>query len=56
MDVRTDRRTDSPYVLKDFVPFGAAALLPLTLNHLLLKQGTSTAEHLLPLGCYYVGN
>ena len=41
MDGRTDRRTDSPCVLQDFVPFGAAALLPLNLNHTLLKQGTA---------------
>ena len=47
-----DGRTDSPCVLQDFVPFGAAALLPLNLNHILLKQGTGTAVHLLPLGCY----
>ena len=26
--------------------FGAAALLPLNLNHSLLKQGTGTADHL----------
>ena len=51
---RTDGRTDSPCVLQDFVPFGAAALLPLNLNHFLLKQGTGTADHLLPLGCYSV--
>ena len=49
----TDRWTDFPCVLQDFVPFGAAALLPLNLNYLLLKQGTGTADHLLPLGCYY---
>ena len=48
-----DGRTDSPCVLQDFVPFGAAALLPLNLNHILLKQGTGTADHLLPLGCYW---
>ena len=48
-----DGRTDSPCVLQDFVPFGAAALLPLNLNHILLKQGTGTADHLLPLGCYF---
>ena len=47
-----DGRTDSPCVLQDFVPFGAAALLPLNLQHFLLKQGTGTADHLLPLGCY----
>ena len=47
-----DGRTDSPCVLQDFVPFGAAALLPLKLNHILLKQGTGTADHLLPLDCY----
>ena len=49
-----DGRTDSPCVLQDFVPFGAAALLPLNLNHFLLKQGTGTADHLLPLGCYLI--
>ena len=48
-----DRQTDSPCVLQDFVPFGAAALLPLNLNHILLKQGTGTADHLPPLGCYF---
>ena len=48
-DKRTEVRTDSPCVLQDFVPFGAAALLPLNLNHTLLKQGTGTADHLLPL-------
>ena len=52
-DGQTDGRTDSPCVLQDFVPFGAAALLPFSLNHILLKQGTGTADHLLPLGCYY---
>ena len=53
MDIRMDGWTDSPCVLHDFVPFGAAALLPLNLNHTLLKQGTGTADHLLPLGCYF---
>ena len=50
----TDGQTDSPCVLQDFVPFGAAALLPLILNQTLLKQGTGTADHLLPLGCYQI--
>ena len=45
----TDGQTDSPCVQQDFVPFGAAALLPLDLNHTLIKQGTGTADHLLPL-------
>ena len=54
---KADRRTDGwtdrfLYVLQDFVPFEAAALLPLNLNHVLLKQGMGTADHLLPLGCY----
>ena len=49
-----DGQTDSPCVLQDFVPFGAAALLPFNLNHFLLKQGTGTADHLLPLGCYFL--
>ena len=53
MDGQMDRWTDSPCVLQDFVPFGAADLLPLNLNHSLLKQGTGTADHLLPLGCYF---
>ena len=47
------RLTISPCVLLDFVPFGATALLPLNLNHILLKQGTGTADHVLPLGCYF---
>ena len=45
----TDGRTDGQ---TDFISFRAAALLPLNLNHTLLKQGTGTADHLLPLGCY----
>ena len=54
MEGRTDIRTDSPCVLQDFVPFGAAAqLLPLNLNHTRLKQGTGTADHLLPWGTLY---
>ena len=48
-DGRTDGWTDSPCVLQDFVPFGAAALLPLSLNHTLLKQGTGTADRLMLL-------
>ena len=50
LDHMADGWTDFPRVLQDFVPFGAAALLPLNLNHMLLKQGTGTADHLLPLG------
>ena len=49
---RRDGQTDFPCVLQDLVPFGAAALL--NLNHTLHKQGTGTADHLLPLGCYYI--
>ena len=67
MDGRTDGQTDRQMdgqmdgwtgrwtevrVLLDFVPFRDAALLPLNLNQFLLKQGTGTADHLLPLGCY----
>ena len=51
-----ERRADFPCVLQDFVPFGAAALLPFNSNHTLLKQGTGTAYHLLPLGCYLLSN
>ena len=59
MDKKTDRRMegqiDSPCVLPDFVPFRAAApqLLPPSLNHRQPKQGTGTADNLLPLGCYH---
>ena len=38
MDGRNDKRK-SPCVLQDFVPFGAAALLPLTPFHNHAKQG-----------------
>ena len=41
-DGRMDGWTDgqkSPYVLQDFVPFGPAALLPLTPVHNHIKQG-----------------
>ena len=44
-----DAQTDSSCVQQDFVLFGTAALLPLNLNYTLLKQGTGTADHLLPL-------
>ena len=47
-----DRRIDYPRVLQDFIPSGATALLPINLNHILLKKGMETADHLLPLGCY----
>ena len=49
-DGRADGQTDSLGVLQD--PFEAAALLPLNLNHTIHKQGTGTADHLLPLGCF----
>ena len=60
LDRRTDRwmdgQTDSPCVLQDSVPSGPLPCSPLNLNyirnHVLLKQGTGTADHLLPLGCY----
>ena len=52
---RMDRWTDRFLLeLQDFIPFGAAALLPLNLSHTLLKQGMGTADHLLPLGCYFL--
>ena len=38
MNARTDEQK-SPCVLQDFVPFGAAALLPLTQIHNHAKQG-----------------
>ena len=52
MDGLMDGQTNSARVLLDFIPFGAAALLPLDLNCTLLKQGTGTADPLLPLGCH----
>ena len=48
-----DGWADFPCVLQDFVPFGAAALLPFNINQTLLKQGKGAADHLLPLGCYF---
>ena len=51
-DAGTDGRTDknSPRVLQDFVPFRAAALLPLKFTLKMLKQGKGIADHILPLG------
>ena len=49
-DEQTNDQMDerkSPCILQDFVPFGATALLPLNLDHTLLKQGTGTTDHLL---------
>ena len=39
MERRMDGWADFPCVLQDFVPFGAAALLPFTPIHNLSKQG-----------------
>ena len=47
MDEWTNERK-SPCVLQDIVPFGAAALLPLTHNQ--AKQGKGIADHILPMG------
>ena len=41
----TDKNSDC--VLQDFVSFGAAALLP-------FNQDTGTADHLMPLGGYFL--
>ena len=51
-DLCTEGQTDFPCVLKDFVPFGALALLPLNFIQTPLKHGIGTADHLLPLGCH----
>ena len=48
MDGWTDK--NSPCVLQDFVPFRAAALLPLKFTLKMLKQGKGIADHILPLG------
>ena len=52
MDKRMNEWTDknSPCVLQDFVPFRAAALLPLKFTLKMLKQGKGIADHILPLG------
>ena len=53
MDGWTDK--NSPCVLQDFVPFRAAALLPLKFTLKMLKQGKGIADHILPLGdLFYV--
>ena len=39
-------QTDFAYVLRDFVPFEAAALIPFNLNHKPLRQGVGTADRL----------
>ena len=50
MDERTAR---FPLCSTGLCPFGTAALLPLNLNHALLKQGTSTADHLRRLDFFH---
>ena len=49
MDGRTDKQK-SPCVLQDIVPFGAAALLPLTPFHNHASRATGIADHILQLG------
>ena len=44
MDGRTDM--NSPCILKDFVPFGAAALLPFDFNKHQIKQGKGIDDHI----------
>ena len=55
-DRRTDVYTDGqipPVFYRTLSPSGPLPCSPLNFNHTLLKQGTGTADHLLPLGCYY---
>ena len=54
-DGQTDGQTDrnSPCVLEDFVPFRAAALLPINFNTHKLKQGKGTDDHILPVGDWF---
>ena len=44
MDGRTDM--NSPCILKDFIPFGAAALLPFDFNKHQIKQGKGIDDHI----------
>ena len=57
MDGRTNKWMDgwmgeqkSSCVLWDFVPFGAAALLPLTPVHKIQSREVAIADNILPLG------
>ena len=51
MDGRTDR---FPLCSTGLRFLWSAALLPLNFNHTLLKHGTGTTDHLLPLWCYHL--
>ena len=44
-----DEQTKVPCVLKDFVPFGAAALLSLQFT-IMQSRARGIADHILPLG------
>ena len=45
-----DERIKVPCVLQDFVPLGAAALLPLTPFTIIQSRATGIPDHILPLG------
>ena len=52
MDGRMDGQI--PLCSTGLRPLRGRCPAPPQLNQTLLKQGTGTADHLLPLGCYYV--
>ena len=52
MNGQTDEQK-SPCVLQDFVPFGAAALLPLQFT-IMQSRATGIADHILPFGDLFV--
>ena len=50
MNKQMNGRMKVPCVLQDFIPFGAAALLPPTPIHAKQSRATGIADHILPLG------
>ena len=53
MNKRTDKQNFSPFY-RTLSPIGAAALLYIHINYQLLKQGKGTADHVMPLGDWFL--
>ena len=53
MDKRMDGRNFSPFY-RTSSPIGAAALLPIHVNYQIPKQGKGTADHMMPLGDWFL--